>query len=160
MKAKRYMLFVVLGLFLTMSFSTGCKKSSSENNNPTGPVTGNTSIVGTWMLTKISVPGANNTKTDYTPQQAGVMIVWTFRSDNTGQVDVTDSAGTTTNKGTYTFSNNTISLKDTSGQTLKIPIAFTSNNSFTMQTNIDVEGTPTTATLEFTRQASKRWDFY
>ncbi|MGE5681807.1 MAG: lipocalin family protein [Bacillota bacterium] len=154
---QRLMVSLIFIALIAAVIGTGCKKKS-DDNNPTSPTTTTNSIVGTWALSKITVQGQNNHNTVLTPQQAGVLIVWVFNNDNTGTVTVTDSSGTTTNGGNYTFKNNVLTIVDSNGGTQTFQITFTSANVFTMPAQLYIEGTTVNTIMEFTRTKGIRWE--
>lgn len=149
----KYYFFIALAVVI--SAFAGCKKD--DNKNPAAPV--ENSIVGTWNLSKVTVTPASNVETVLTPAQLGLAINLIFKSDNTSVMTVTDSTGTTVERGTYTYTNNTLNLRDSTGETQgQFPLTFMSNDMFHMQALIDIQGTSTSSTMEFTRQKAIRWE--
>lgn len=138
--------FIVL---LTLFFYSGCKK---DDNNPASPITSTNPIVGKWLLSNVTVTNPDGSKTAYTPQQLGLSIMMEFRSDNTATITQTDSTGTTTESGTYTYSNGALNLTNTNGEKTTINITLSGNKFTTAQELTDENGNPINALLEFTKQ--------
>lgn len=135
-------------VLISLIVYSGCKKSDSSTN-PVNPVS---QIAGKWVLTKVTVKNPDNSTTSYTPAQAGVFITMEFRNDNTATITTSDSTGTTTESGTYTYSSGQLHLTNTSGEMTTIDIALIGNKFTTTQTLTDDNGNPVAATLEFTKQ--------
>ncbi|MGE5496498.1 MAG: lipocalin family protein [Syntrophothermus sp.] len=150
-KSKYYLL---IGLVAFISVFTGCKK---DDKNPAAPV--ENSIIGTWNLSKVTVSPATNVETVFTPAQIGLAINLVFKSDNTSVMTVTDSSWTTVERGTYAYANNSLTLRDSTGEVQgQFPLTFMSNDLFHMQALIDIQGTSSNSTMEFTRQKAVRWE--
>lgn len=146
----RYKAILVFFLVLiSMALYSGCKKSDS---NPTSPVTQTSPIVGKWALSGVTVTNQDGSKTTYTPQQLGLSIIMEFRNDNTATITTIDSTGTTTENGTYTYSNGVLNLTDTNGQKQTINVTISGNKVTTQQQLTDANGNPFNAQLEFTKQ--------
>lgn len=138
--------FIVL---ITLFFYSGCKKNES---NPTSPITSANPIVGKWLLSSVTVTNQDGSKTTLTPQQLGLSILMEFRNDNTAMITQTDSTGTTTESGTYTYSNGALNLTNTNGEKTTINITLNGNKFTTAQELTDDNGNPINALLEFTKQ--------
>ena len=147
-RSKAYFMFFVV-MLLTLSVYSGCKKSDS---NPASPVAPASPIVGKWGLSSVTVTNSDSSKTTYTPQQMGLSITMQFNSDNTASITTADSSGTTTDTGTYTYSNGVLNLTDTAGAKTTLNITLSGNKFTTAQTLADDKGNPIHALLEFTKQ--------
>ncbi|HEX2865913.1 MAG TPA: lipocalin family protein [Ignavibacteriales bacterium] len=146
----RYKAILVFFLVLiSVALYSGCKKSDS---NPTSPVAQASPIVGKWALSGVTVTNQDGSKLTLTPQQMGLSITMEFRNDNTATITTIDSTGTTTENGSYTYSNGVLDLTDTNGQKQTINVTISGNKITTEQQLTDDNGNPFNAQLEFTKQ--------
>ncbi|MCU7492092.1 MAG: lipocalin family protein [Ignavibacteria bacterium] len=141
--------FMYILVLMSLVIYSGCKK---DNNNPASPVTSSSPIVGKWLLSNVMVTNQDGSKTSFTPQQLGLSITMEFRNDNTATITQVDSMGTTTESGTYTYSNGVVNLTNTNGEKTTVDITMTGNKFTTKQTLTDANNNPFDALLEFTKQ--------
>ncbi|MGE5438610.1 MAG: lipocalin family protein [Bacteroidota bacterium] len=141
--------FMYILVLMSLVIYSGCKK---DNNNPASPVTSSSPIVGKWLLSNLTVTNQDGSKTSFTPQQLGLSITMEFRNDNTATITQVDSMGTTTESGTYTYSNGVVNLTNTNGEKTTVDITMTGNKFTTKQTLTDANNNPFDALLEFTKQ--------
>ncbi|MCU7498797.1 MAG: lipocalin family protein [Ignavibacteria bacterium] len=141
--------FMYILVLMSLVIYSGCKK---DNNNPASPVTSSSPIVGKWLLSNVTVTNQDGSKTSFTPQQLGLSITMEFRNDNTATITQVDSMGTTTESGTYTYSNGVVNLTNTNGEKTTVDITMTGNKFTTKQTLTDANNNPFDALLEFTKQ--------
>jgi len=137
------LLFLILTLALIVI--AGCKK---DENNPTEPtVEKDSRLVGTWDLTKITIPLFNDST--LTPEEAGVQITITFNSDGSFTSVTIDSTGQETDNGNWSTKDNkhlTLKFNDGTSQDGDYSI-----NGSTASLNwvIDMEGLQIPAILDF-----------
>lgn len=140
---KLYSKMLILLLFVSL-FVTGCDKDDDPASS-----SGN-ELVGTWVLTKITLTSLGNT--ELTPQQVGYSATIIMKSDKTFTATYTDSDGTSTDSGTWSAANGKLTLKSSTGETEELPYGL-SGNKLTVQTMLEV---PTfgeiPVRLEFTKQ--------
>lgn len=141
--------FMFTLVLMSLVIYSGCKK---DNNNPASPVASSSPIVGKWLLSNVTVTNQDGSKTSFTPQQLGLSITMEFRNDNTATITQVDSMGTTTESGTYTYSNGVVNLTNTNGEKTTVDITMTGNKFTTKQTLTDSNNNPFDALLEFTKQ--------
>ncbi len=136
-------LFIISAIILISSVQ-GCKTDNSAE-----PETN--SLVGTWTLTKITIPNGA-ASIILTPEQAQVQSTITAKADGTYNATVIDHGVTTTESGTYSVSGSVITFKMQDGTTRSTEFTLNGNK----LTIVQVISTPlaenTSATLEFTRQ--------
>ncbi len=134
---------LVILLFVSLFFA-GCDK----DDDPTS--SSGDELVGTWVLTKITLISLGNT--ELTPQQVGYSATIIMKSDKTFSATYTDSDGTTTDSGTWSVANGKLTLKSSLGETQELPYGKTGNK-LTVETVLEV---PTfgelPVRLEFTKQ--------
>lgn len=137
---------IILILITLISF--GC---NNTEDTPTEPeVTLDNALVGTWQLTKITVPLLD---TMLTAQEAGVEITMVFRADGSFEATTIDSAGTEVDKGTWSTSNSTLTLKFDDGTEQKGEYTIQGNVA-SLNWTIDFEGYTVPAILEFVKASS------
>ncbi len=149
MKTVKPFLFLITIMIAVLS---GCKK---DQNNPAEPTAENDSrLVGSWVLTKITIPLLNDST--LTPQEAGVQITITFNSNGKFSSVTIDSSGQSTDSGTW-------STKDNKHLTLKFDDGTSQDGDYTISGTtaslnwvIDMEGLQVPAILDFSKKAAKK----
>lgn len=139
-------LFMLFAFFILLISIDGCK--SDEGSSPTDPVS--TSLVGTWVLTKITVKSGTNSII-LTPAQAQIESTIIARADGSYTATIVQNGITSTTSGTYTTNGKMITFKDQDG-TITTTEYTLSNNKLVVVQTITVLGVDTPADLEFTRQ--------
>lgn len=139
--------FLVILIVSIIILLNGCKK---DDSNPTAS---GDELVGTWVLTKIIVTAPQG-KINMTPQEAGLTMTVSLKSDRTyQQTQTTTQEGQTFENGTWSVSNGTLTAKATSGNTQSFPYRIIGN---TLQLDTATTDPSTGAllpmTLEFTKQ--------
>ena len=105
MKSIKKMILMLICISLICCLYTGC----TEKSESTGPE-GN-SLVGTWMLTKMSMVFAGFT-VDIDPAETGLMITLKINADGTYSSATTDEGVTTTVNGTWSSNNNVLTVTE------------------------------------------------
>lgn len=140
---KHFSKMLVILLFVSLFFA-GCDKDDDPASSS------GDELVGTWVLTKITLISLGNT--ELTPQQVGYSATIIMKSDKTFSATYTDSDGTTTDSGTWSVANGKLTLKSSVGETQELPYGMTGNK-LTVETVLEV---PTfgeiPVRLEFTKQ--------
>jgi len=141
---RRSFLFILAAIVLIIAY--GCKK---DDSNPTAS---GDDLVGTWVLTKVIVITPQG-KVNYTPQQAGITMTVTLRSDKTYQQTQTTNGQTTNESGTWSVSNGSIIANATTGTTMTLPYRVNGNILQLDSTTTDPStGAVLPMTLEYTKQ--------
>ena len=145
MTISKKILFLSLGFLFLISIE-GCK--SDEDDSPTDPTS--TSLVGTWVLTKITiVNGASSII--LTPAQAQIESTIIAKADGTYTSTLILSGVTTTESGTYTSTENKITFIRQGGTITTTDFTLSGNKLVVVQT-IETQFGETPADLEFTKQ--------
>ena len=128
----------------------GCK---SNKDNPVAVEEHDANIVGSWTLTKITIPLLNDST--LTPEQAGVSISITFNSDGSFTSTTVDSV-TTVDNGTWSTKDNHLTLKFSDGSPSQDGDYTVNGNKAVLNWTIEVSGLTLPAILEFEKQTSKK----
>lgn len=137
---KNSLLLVALFVF---SLHNGCKK-----DNPTEP--GN-ELVGTWVLTKLTMTTQQGSRV-LTPQQADFVMTLIVRGDKTYQSTVTQNNHTEVDNGTWSVSNGKITVMHQDGKTETMTYRITGNILQFDTNTTDPNGITTQVTMELTKQ--------
>jgi hypothetical protein len=145
MSSVKKLLFVLVGIsFLVLIES--CKKDES---GPTESTT--SSLVGTWVLTKITILNGSSSF-DLTPAQAGIESTIIARTDGTYTATLKNQGVTSTENGTWSTDGKKITFKLQDGTTTTLDYTITGNKLVVTQTISTPLGANTPANLEFTKQ--------
>jgi hypothetical protein len=138
----------ILLLSAILIIPAGCNKNEDNPASSDSPV----SMVGTWMLTKISIQ-VNGAAINLTPEQAGTQMTILAKNDGTYQATIIDKTSTTQQSGTWSINGSriTFNLSDGTVQTMDYSIH---GNILTVQQSIYIAmlGQNSPATLEYTKQ--------
>ena len=141
---KKLLLVIIAVSFLVLTAS--CKKDESS---PTESATA--SLVGTWVLTKITIlNGASSF--DMTPAQAQIASTIIARADGTYTATVINQGVTTTESGTWSTDGRKVTFRLQDGTTTIQDYTINGNKLVVSQTIPTPLGTETPANLEFTKQ--------
>ncbi len=147
MNKKNLQLTTISVLLLIFLALYGCKKEET----PTEPALKiDKALIGTWELTEITVPLLD---TMLTAQEAGVQITMKFRADGSFEATTVDSTGTEVDKGTWSTSENTLTLKFDDGTQEQGEYTINGNTA-SLNWSIDFEGYTVQAILEFIKTSS------
>ncbi|GEM_PF-4874290 len=135
-------------LVLILLISFGCKKTEEGPTEPKPTI--DNALVGTWELTTITVPLLDTT---LSAQEANVQITMVFRADGSFEATTIDSSGTEVDKGKWSASNNTLTLKFDDGTEQKGEYTINGNVA-SLNWTIDFEGYTVPAILEFRKATS------
>jgi hypothetical protein len=136
---------LLVALILIISIES-CK--SEEGNSATDPVS--SSLVGTWVLTKITVKSGTSSII-LTPAQAQIESTIIAKADLSYTATVVQGGITTTEIGTYTTGGNKITFKRQDGTITITDYTLSGNKLVVVQTIMTSIGV-TPADLEFTKQ--------
>ena len=140
MSAKKILILLLISICILVV-------NSCKEDNPVSP---EDQLVGTWVLTKLTVTRQGQTIVQ-TPAEAGVQITLILRSNKTFQMTQTDQSGTMTETGTWSSTDKEITAKSSDGSTEVIPYILAGNKlSLTLQ--IEEGGIKFPVILEFTKQ--------
>jgi len=140
----QFAIVCLLLLFVFISF--GCSEDEEESN----PLSARESaIVGTWVLTKVTVTDLSGTY-ELTPQQANMSMNLVARSDKTFSMNSTMNGETDNYSGTWSLNGDFIVLAS-EGETELIPYTI-EGNKFTITTYQQQDDILISAVLEFTKQ--------
>lgn len=139
--------FAIVCLSLLFVFiPSGCSEDEEESN----PLSARESaIVGTWILTKVTVTDLSGTY-ELTPQQANMSMTLVARSDKTFSMNSTMNGETENASGTWNLNGDFIVLAS-EGETELIPYTI-EGNKFTITTYQQQGDILISAVLEFTKQ--------
>jgi hypothetical protein len=145
MKNAKKIFFIIVGISVLVNMGS-CK---SDDGNPTDSPSG--SLVGTWVLTKITiVNGASSI--EMTPAQAQIESTIIAKSDGTYTATVKNQGVTSTESGTWSTDGKKITFKLSDGTVRITDYTITGNKLVVSQTISTPLGADTPANLEFTRQ--------
>ncbi len=148
MGKNNFLIKLPVSIILVMLIAFACNKTEK---GPTEPeVTIDNALVGTWELTKITVPLLDTT---LTADEADVHITMVFKADGSFESTTIDSAGTEIDKGKWSASNNTLTLKFDDGTEQKGDYTINGNTA-SLNWTIDFEGYTVPAILEFVKTSS------
>lgn len=134
----------LLGIIILFSIH-GCK----SDDGTTEP--DSSSLVGTWVLTKISIPSGTGSIV-LTPEQAQIQSTIIAKADGTYTATVVDQGITTNESGTYSTTGNKITFVLQDG-TIRTTDYSRSGNKLFIKQIIEIPAAgEVTADLEFTRQ--------
>jgi hypothetical protein len=139
-------------LFLLTLLLTITQISCSDDDNSTGPNDTpedggqDPALVGTWKLTKILAP------IQTTPEGVGIALVAEFNSDGKLQFTTTDAEGTSLDSGTWSTLNGVVTFTLEGEDPVSSPYTVNGNTAIIQSYSFEFDGTPITATLEFTKQ--------
>lgn len=153
MTNRKYSVFLIIVIILFTAFAAGCKKSSKSDENPVSPtLPGGTTnqLAGTWKMTKVTITNPDNSIQVLTPTQAGFNITWVFKTDNTYTFTIVQQGGNSEKKGTYTYTNNTIVIKDENNNVVDYQLKL-SNGVLTMPVTLEQDGVQFGAVIEFSK---------
>lgn len=140
MKKFNLLYILLIGLLIV----SACNK----DNNPAESNGDN--LVGTWVLTKITVVSGGNL--EITPSSIGTSATIIIKSDRTFTATTTDAEGTTTETGTWSVANGKITMKTSDGTSEEIPYTL-NGNKLTIETVMEIAAFgQVNAKLEFTKQ--------
>ena len=125
----------------------GCK--SDDGGSPTETETA--SLVGTWVLTKITVP-SGGASLEMTPAQAQVESTIIAKADGTYTATIVMQGISSTEIGTWSTDGKKITFKLQDGTTRISDYTLTGNKLVVSQTIPTPLGPETPANLEFTKQ--------
>ena len=128
----------------------GCK---SNGDNPVAVEEHDANVVGTWTLTKITLPLLGDST--LTPEQAGIQETITFNSDGSFTSTTVDSV-TTVDNGTWSTKDNHLTLKFSDGSPSQDGNYTINGNKAVLNWTIEVSGLTLPAILEFEKQTSKK----
>ncbi|PKL81795.1 MAG: hypothetical protein CVV24_13455 [Ignavibacteriae bacterium HGW-Ignavibacteriae-3] len=135
---------ISFGMLILFSLH-GCK----SDDGPTDPES--SSLVGTWVLTKISIPSGTGSIV-LTPEQAQISSTIIARADGTYTATVVNLGVTTNESGTYSTSGNKITFVLQDGTIRATDYSRTGNKLVIRETIETPFAAETPADLEFTRQ--------
>lgn len=136
--------FLFLSAIIILFSIQACKSDSS-----TDPVS--TSLVGSWSLTKITIPNGA-ASIILTPAQAQIESTIVAKADGTYTATIIDKGVTTSESGTYSTSGNKITFKMQDGTVRTVDYSLTGNKLVINQVISTPLAAETPAELEFTRQ--------
>lgn len=139
------LLFVLVGI----SFLVLMENCKSDEGNPTESAT--SSLVGTWVLTKITVMNGA-ASIEMTPAQAQVESTIIAKADGTYSATVKSQGVSSTENGTWSSDGKKITFKMQDGTVRISDYTLTGNKLVVSQTIPTPLGAETPANLEFTRQ--------
>lgn len=147
LRKKLFNQLIAAGLILMFLFiSFGCSDDEEESN----PLSSRESaIVGTWVLTKVTVTDLSGPH-EYTPQQANMSMTLVARSDKTFSVNSTMNGETDNYAGSWNLNGDFIVLAS-EGDTELIPYTIVANK-FTITTYQQQGDILNSTILEFTKQ--------
>ncbi|MHB8906168.1 MAG: lipocalin-like domain-containing protein [Melioribacteraceae bacterium] len=145
MLSVKKLLFVLVGI----SFLVLMENCKSDEGNPTESAT--SSLVGTWVLTKITVMNGA-ASIEMTPAQAQIESTIIARADGTYTGTIIQQGVVTTESGTWSSDGKKITFKMQDG-TVRVSDYTLTGNKLVVSQNIPTPlGAETPANLEFTRQ--------
>jgi hypothetical protein len=145
MPSMKKLLFVIVGIsFLVLTES--CKK---DDSSPTESSTA--SLVGTWVLTKITIIQGSSTL-EMTPAQAQVESTIIARADGTYSATLKNQGVVTTETGTWSTDGKKVTFKVQDGTVTTLDYTITGNKLVVSETISTPLGANTPANLEFTKQ--------
>lgn len=142
--------FALLFLFTLLLSIT--QISCSDDDNSTGPtdnggeITQDPALVGSWKLTRILAP------IQTTPEGVGISLDAEFNADGTFQFTTTDADGTSIDGGSWSTQNGELTFTIEGEDSVTSPYTVDGNTAIIQSYSFDFDGTPITATLEFTKQ--------
>ena len=129
---------------------SGCKKDDN-------PVSSDGSLTGTWVLTNITANTSSGTIT-LTADQANVHLTVKIKSDNSYEMIIAQSSGTTNDTGTFSNANGSITFTSQDG-TKQVWTYTISGSTLTAKTTMDLSAyttyglsAQTPVTLVFNKQ--------
>ncbi len=140
MLKSRFLTVIVLFGFVAL-FSISC-----GDDNPVASE--EESIVGTWVLTKMTATFSGVTLTIPADEMS---ITVTIKSDNTYQATIIEEGITTPETGTWSISGNTVTLTDSDGEITTATFTI-EGNKLTISFTETEEGVVLTIVQEFVRQ--------
>ena len=141
--------FIIIFLLAIIIVVTSCKK----DNSPTESTGNGDELVGTWVLTKVIISGG----IEIAPEAVGVSATFNLKSNRTFIISYTysDTTGNTENQGTWSVSNNQVTMTDSNGTTSIMPYTI-SDNKLRVNTTFDLSsfgyGDAQEVELELTKQ--------
>ena len=147
MKLKKYFKYVIFcSTFLSLISSFGCSNDEDDINPLSSRESG---LIGTWVLTKITVTDLSGTHV-LTPEQAKMLMTMQTNQDKTFLITTTVEGVTETVSGTWSLNGDIVSLTS-ENETQFIPYTV-QGNKFTI-TIYEAEGDILNSRiLEFTKQ--------
>lgn len=137
-------LIVTLILAIAAFFLMSC-----DDDSPSKPGTGG--LVGTWVLTKITVISSAG-EFSYDPEDMGYSVTVVLNSDNTFQATEEDEEeGTSVETGTWSASGSTLTITSSDGETVSGTYSI-KGNKLTITITEEEEGETYTIIQEFTKQ--------
>lgn len=140
MSKSRFLTVIVLTVFIALFFI------NCGDDNPAASA--EESLVGTWVLTKMTATSSEGTLT-FTPEQISVTV--TIKSDHTYQATIIQQGITTTETGTWSISGNTVTFTDSDGESTAVTFTIEGNELTITFTETD-NGEQVTIVQEFVRQ--------
>ena len=145
MPSMKKLLFVIVGIFFLV-LTESCKK---DDSSPTESSTA--SLVGTWVLTKITIIQGSSTL-EMTPAQAQVESTIIARADGTYSATLKNQGVVTTETGTWSTDGKKVTFKVQDGTVTTLDYTITGNKLVVSETISTPLGANTPANLEFTKQ--------
>lgn len=140
MKKYNLLYLLLIGLLIVSACSKDDNPTESNGDN----------LVGTWVLTKITIVSGGNL--EIAPATIGTSATIIIRSDRTFTATTTDTEGTSTETGTWSVANGKITMKTSDGSSEEIPYTV-NGNKLTIETMMEIAAFgEVQAKLEFTKQ--------
>lgn len=140
-------LSILLVAFIMLISVASCK--SDEGDSATDPIP--TSLIGTWVLTKITVKSGTSSIV-LTPSQAQIESTIIARADKTYTATVVQSGVSSTETGTYEADGKKITFRRQDGTTTTTDYTLSGKTLVVVQTIMTPLGVTAPADLEFTKQ--------